>query len=170
VVRTLPAPSDRWRIEGLRAITSDIRRNSTSPLTRVKSLNYLECLLAKQAAKAAGADEALFLDTEGNLAEATAWNLFFGEGDRLLTPSEAGPILPGVTRAIVLRLAEEAGIDCETGVYPPERLHSATEAFLTNSLYGIMPLGALDGRPIGGAVSGPLTARLASAVARAARA
>jgi aminodeoxychorismate lyase len=163
VVRALPAPPERWLTEGLRAITSDIRRNSTSPLTRVKSLNYLECILARQAAKAAGADEALFLDTEGNLAEATAWNLFFTEGGRLLTPSDAGPILPGVTRAIVLRLAKELGIECETGAYPPDRLTAATEAFLTNSLYGIMPLGSLDGRPIGSAVPGPLTSRLAEA-------
>jgi aminodeoxychorismate lyase len=163
VVRPLPAPPARWLTEGLRAITSPVRRNTSSPLTRVKSLNYMECILAKQAAKAAGADEAIFLDTEGNLAEATAWNLFFVEGERLLTPSDAGPILPGITRAIVLRLAQEAGIECEAGAYAPSRLGSAREAFLTNSLYGVMPLAALDSHRIGEAVPGAITSRLCSA-------
>jgi len=163
VVKPFPEAPERWRTEGLRAVISSIRRNSSSPLARVKSLNYMECILAKQAAKAAGADEAILLDTEGNLAEATAWNLFLIEGERLLTPSEDGPILPGITRAIVLRLAGEAGIECETGGYPPTRLAAASEALLTNSLYGVMPLSVLDDQPIGDVVPGPLTRRLADA-------
>jgi aminodeoxychorismate lyase len=163
VVKPFAAPPARWLAEGLRAVTSAIRRNTSSPLTRVKSLNYMECILAKEAARAAGADEAIFLDTKGNLAEATAWNLFFVEGERLRTPGDAGPILPGVTRAIVLRLAHEAGIECEESAYAPSRLVSATEAFLTNSLYGVMPLATLDSRRIGEAVPGPVTARLAGA-------
>jgi len=162
VVKPFPPPPDRWLTEGIAAETSSIRRNSSSPLTRVKSLNYMECILAKQAAKAHGADEALFLDTEGNLAEATAWNLFFVEEGCLLTPQESGPILPGITRGIVLDLAKEADIPCEEGAYPLDRLMAADEAFLTNSLYGVVPLGALDGTRIGQRVSGPVTAALAA--------
>jgi aminodeoxychorismate lyase len=162
-VKPFPEPTARWASEGLRAVTASIRRNSSSPVTRVKSLNYLECILAKQAARAAGADEAVFLDTEGNLAEATAWNLFLVGGGRLLTPSDAGPILPGVTRAIVLRLAREAGIPCEEGVYPPARLDQSSEAFLSNSLYGVMPLAGIDGRSVGERAPGPVTQRLSDA-------
>jgi len=161
VVKPFPAAPERWAAEGLRVVTATIRRNTSSPLTRVKSLNYMECIVAKQAAKAAGADEALFLDTEGNLAEATAWNLFLVETGRLLTPGCTRPILPGITRGLVLRLASEAGIPCAEGEYAPARLAGACEAFLTNSLYGVMPLASVDGARVGSVVPGPLTTRLA---------
>ncbi len=163
VVKPFPEPPARWAGQGLRAVTASIRRNSTSPLTRVKSLNYMECILAKQAARAVGADEAIFLDSEGNLAEATAWNLFLVEGDRLLTPDDAGPILPGITRATVLGLARASAIPCEQGAYPPARLEQSAEAFLTNSLYGVMPLAEMDGKAVGGRPPGPITQRLALA-------
>ena len=160
LVKPFPAPPERWLTQGIVAETSSIRRSSSSPMTRVKSLNYMECILAKQAAKAHGADEAVFLDTEGNLAEATAWNLFFVHDGRLLTPDESGPILAGITRGIVLDLAEEADMPSEEGAYPLDRLTSADEAFLTNSLYGIVPLGALDGNRVGERVPGPVTEAL----------
>jgi aminodeoxychorismate lyase len=162
VVKPFPPAPGRWLTEGISAQTSTIRRNTSSPLTRVKSLNYMECILAKQAAKARGADEALFLDTEGNLAEATAWNLFFVEGERLCTPHEEAPILPGITRAVVLELAAGRGFSCEEGWYAPERLITADEAFLTNSLYGIVPLGSLDGERIGSHRPAPLTEALSA--------
>jgi branched-subunit amino acid aminotransferase/4-amino-4-deoxychorismate lyase len=158
VVRPFPAAPSAWWERGLSLVTSPIRRNPFSPLTRLKSLNYLECILARQAAKAAGADDALFLDTDGYLAEATAWNLFLVESGRLLTPDAQGPILPGITRGIVLELATG-----ETGAYEPARLRAADEAFLTNSLYGTVPLGTLDGCRVGGAVPGPVTRTLADA-------
>jgi len=163
VVKPFPAAPQHWATLGVRAVTAAIRRNSTSPLTRVKSLNYLECILARQAAKAAGADEAIFLDTEGNLAEATAWNLFLVEEGRLRTPGLSGPILPGIARALVLRIASAGGIDCEEGTYSPAHLARASEAFVTNSLYGVMPLASVDGTRIGSVVPGPLTIRLGEA-------
>jgi aminodeoxychorismate lyase len=162
VVKPFPAPPERWLTVGVACVTAAIRRNSSSPMTRVKSLNYMECILAKQGARAQGADEALFLDSDGNVAEATAWNVFFVENERLLTPDLSGPILPGITRAIVLELADDGGIACEQGAYPLSRLLSAGEAFLTNSLYGVVPLGALDGGRIGTQVPGPITEGLAS--------
>lgn len=163
VVRPFTSPPERWLSEGLRTITAHIRRNTSSPLTRIKSLNYLECILAKQAAKSAGADDAIFLDSEGNVAEATAWNVFWVERDRLVTPDESGPILPGITRAIVLNLARKLAIDCLTGLYSPTCLASASEAFVTNSLYGIVPIGSFDGLRVGSGVPGPITRRLREA-------
>lgn len=162
VVKPFPAPPARWLREGIRTVTSSLRRNDCSPLVRVKSTNYLECILGKQEARRQGADEAIFLDTRGLLAEATAWNVFFIDGGRLLTPDERGAILPGVTRAIVLELAAAQRIACERGAYPPEQLVSAQEAFLTNSLYGVAPLGSVDGTAIGDGAPGPVTHALAA--------
>lgn len=161
VVKPFPEAPRHWAEQGLSAVISSIRRSSTSPLTRVKSTSYLECILAKQQARQRGAEEAVLLDTEGNLAEATAWNLFLVDGGWLRTPDEAGPLLPGITRAIILRLAAELSIPSEMAIYEPGRLARAAEAFLTNSLYGVVPLGRLDGAPIGGGTLGPLTRLLA---------
>lgn len=162
VVKPFPPPPERWLTDGVSAEISPIRRNTTSPLTRVKSLNYMECILAKQTARANGADEAIFLDTDGSLAEATAWNLFFVESGVLCTPDVSGPILPGITRRIVLELAQGRGIRCEEGSYRPKRLICAEESFLTNSLYGIVPLGSLDRHRIGECVPGPVGEALAA--------
>ncbi|MGQ9731108.1 MAG: aminotransferase class IV [Candidatus Zipacnadales bacterium] len=157
VVKPFIPPEPRWMTTGLHTLISSIRRNTFSPLSRVKSLNYMECILAKQEAKRAGADEAIFLDTDGNLAEATAWNLFLVNGRTLKTPSTRGPILPGITRQIVIRLARQRGLEVEEGTYAPSCLQQAEEAFLTNSLYGVVPVGTVDGTPIGQTIPGPKT-------------
>jgi len=159
VVRPCPPQREHWFTEGITTVTASIRRNTFSPLTRVKSTNYMECILAKETAKAAGAEEAIFLDTEGFLAEATAWNLFWVKDEMLYTPHEDGAILPGITRAVVLVLAYKGGIPYERGLYEPEVLFDADEVFLTNSLYGIVPIGSFDGDRIGQSFPGEMTAR-----------
>jgi branched-chain amino acid aminotransferase len=163
IVKPFPRPPRRWSTEGLRAVFSDIARSDSSLLTGVKCANYLECILAKERARELGADEAIFLGTDGDLAEATAWNLFFVEAGRLCTPGAWGPILPGITRAKVIELADSLRLAWEEGAYPPERLFAADEALLTNSLYGVVPLGAVDGRPVGHTVPGPVTQALDAA-------
>lgn len=157
VVRPCPPQSEHWFATGMTTVTAPFRRNTSSPLTRVKSTNYMECILAKQAARAAGAEEAIFLDTDGFLAEATAWNLFIVREGRLYTPDEEGPILPGITRLTALAIAAQREIPAEAGAYRPELLLDADEAFLTNSLYGIVPIGKFDGQKIGGDIPGPVT-------------
>jgi branched-chain amino acid aminotransferase len=109
LVKPFPPPPERWLTDGVSAEIAPIRRNLTSPLTRVKSLNA------------------------------------------------SGPILPGITRQIVLELAAESGASYREGSYGPGRLISAEEAFLTNSLYGLVPLGSFDGHTIGRSVPGPVT-------------
>jgi branched-chain amino acid aminotransferase len=142
---------------GMAAVTSAIRRNETSPLSRIKSLNCLDNLLAREDARRRGADHAILLNTRGLVTEGNASNVFLAQGERLLTPSIDSGVLPGITRAAVMELAREAGIACLEGEVEAAMLDDAREAFLTGSVMGVMPLTRLDGRPIGGGRPGPTT-------------
>ncbi|PWC83052.1 2-keto-4-methylthiobutyrate aminotransferase [Azospirillum sp. TSH100] len=135
-------------------IARSTRRNEHSPLSRLKSLNYLDSILARQEAAERGADEALLLNTAGRLAETSVATLFLSLGGRLLTPPVADGALPGVRRALILERhgAEEAPLT-------PDDLARADEAILTNSL-GLRPLVAVDGQPVGNGSAGPVLARL----------
>lgn len=145
---------------GATAITSSTRRNETSPLCAVKSLNYLDNLLARQEARRTGAAEALLLNSRGLVAEGSASNVFLVAGGALLTPGLSSGALPGVTRAAVLGIASRAGLEPVEAEIGPETLLGADEAFLTNSLMEIMPLVELDGATIGPGTPGPATRRL----------
>lgn len=145
---------------GFTAVWAAARRNHLSPLAGRKTTSYLESLLARREARAAGADEALFLNVSGCLAEGAASNVFWVADGRIHTPSPACGALPGVARAVVLELARAGGMACAEGEYPGEALAGAAEAFLTNALMGVMPLVRLEGRPIGDGRPGRVTARL----------
>ena len=121
-----------------------------------KTHNYLNGILARLEL-GEDADEALLLDADGNLAEGATSNLFFVTDGVLETPSLDGPVLPGVTRRVVLELADEAGIPVEEGAYDPADLRAADEAFLTNTTWEIRPLASVDGEEVGG---GPVTDEL----------
>ena len=137
---------------------------STGALARAKSMSYAENMGAQDAAIAAGADDALLVAHDGTVLEAPTANVFWREGDRLLTPALELPILPGVTRAAVLELA-----DCETeeGVFPLARLFEADEVFLCSSIREVMPVAAVDGTTFG---LGPLAHELQQALRRQAAA
>jgi branched-chain amino acid aminotransferase group I len=149
--------------KGFRAIVSSIRRNSQSPLSRLKSANYLESILARQEARAAGIDEALCLNEKGLLAEASMSNIFLVTNSILRTPGQDSGILPGITRETILELASPLGINTVEHDIRLDELFQAQETFLTNSLMEIMPLTEIDGKPIGSGRPGPLTKRLAMA-------
>ncbi len=118
------------------------RRNEHSPLSRIKSLNYLDSILARQEAASRGADEALLLNTQGLLAEATASTVFLVRSGRAATPRVEDGALPGIARALVLH----AGRAVEQALGPDDLL--ACEAgFLTNSL-GLRAIDRMDGRPL----------------------
>lgn len=155
---------------GMAGATSRIRRNDTSPLCRVKSLNYLENLLARNDARRAGANEAILLNTRGFVAEGNASNVFVVRGDRLLTPPVSSGALPGVAREAVLELASAAGLEAAEADLEPETLAAADEAFLTNSVMEVMPLTSLDGCPIGDGRPGPVTRRILTMYQELARA
>jgi branched-chain amino acid aminotransferase/4-amino-4-deoxychorismate lyase len=121
-------------------------RNEASPLSRVKSLNYLDLVLARREAAAAGADEAVLVNTRGELACAAVANLFWVRERRLFTPPIEAGCLPGVTRALVLETATGRGIEVELVREPPKVLELADAVFLTNSLMGVRAVSSYCGR------------------------
>jgi len=126
--------------------TAIIRRNADSPLSRLKSLNYLDNVLAREAARHVGADEALMLNTRGDIACATAANIFWVSGGRVFTPALACGVLAGVARGRVIAAAESKGAPVIEVHAPPAVLEAAQAMFLTNSLTGVREVRGLDGR------------------------
>jgi branched-chain amino acid aminotransferase group I len=145
---------------GMSAVTASVRRNETSPLCHVKSLSVLDNFLAREDARRRGADEAILLNTRGQVAEGSWTNVFLVRGGRVVTPGVESGILPGVTRAAVLELAAEAGLTAVEAEVGPEDVAGSAEAFLTNSVMEVMPLTSIDGRKIGAGRPGPATERL----------
>ena len=132
----------------------------------MKSLNYLDSILAKLQASAAGALDALMLDAEGYVAEATAANVFAVRDDELLTPPP-NAALAGITRDAVIQLAREAGRSVHERRVTVGDLITADEVFLTGTAVGIVPVASLDGRAFLNP-PGPTTAWVASAYSHAA--
>jgi branched-subunit amino acid aminotransferase/4-amino-4-deoxychorismate lyase len=142
-------------------VSVDIRRNEHSPLSGVKSLAYLDNVLARRAARDAGADEALMLNTAGEAACASAANIFWIAEGRLHTPALTCGVLAGVVRAAVIEAAAALGVVVVEARAGPEALQAAEAVFLTNSLIGVRAVSGLDGRAFG---EHPLVARLAEAL------
>lgn len=159
----IPYTKQQYR-NGAAAGICAVRRNDTSPLVYLKTLNYLDNLMAREESRRQGWDEGLLLNTRGYLAEGTASNMFLVVRGRLVTPDLKSGILPGIIRQVVLELAGEITLPCEERQVTPEELFMADEVFLTNSLMGVMPLTRVDGRPVGDGIPGPVTAKLAKMV------
>jgi branched-subunit amino acid aminotransferase/4-amino-4-deoxychorismate lyase len=106
-------------------------------------------MAAEAEARKRGADDALFIASDGTVLEGPVTNIWWREGSTLYTPSLELGILAGVTRSYILRSAAELGYRAEEGSYPLERLAAAEEAFTSASVREIMPVAELDGRPIG---------------------
>jgi len=140
-----------------RLVTAAVRRNATSPAARLKTLAYLDNVVARQAALAAGADEALMLNTDGQVASGAAANLFWIVGDRLFTPAPDCGVLDGIMRARVLAAATGLGIEAVEARVGVEALAGADAAFLTNSLIGLRDVSMIDERVLG---AGPMVERL----------
>jgi branched-chain amino acid aminotransferase len=164
-INPMPAfPASTYE-KGLTAVVATGRRNERAESTGLKTLAYTDAVIALLAAQRAGADEALFLDTEGHCSEATASNLFVFTGDALLTPPVSCGALPGITRATVIELAAALGVPTVERAFGVEVLLAAREAFLTSSLRGIAPLVRLDASRLGDGHPGPCTRDIARAYA-----
>ena len=131
-------------------VTVGVRRNEHSPASRLKTLSYLDNVLARREASGgeAGGAEALMLNTAGELACAAAANLFWVRDGRLLTPALGCGVLEGVTRGLVIARARAKGMAVEEVRAGREALDGAEGLFLTNSLIGLRPVSMLDGRPV----------------------
>ncbi len=149
--------------QGASAVFATVRRNETSPLCRVKSLNCLDNVLAREEARARGADEALLRNMRGRLAEGAFTNVFVVKDGELLTPAVADGALPGVARSIVFDLAAALGLRAREASLRPVDLMRADEAFLTNAIAGVLPLTRVEGRAIGAGRPGPVTQTLRAA-------
>lgn len=129
-------------------VIAGICRNEGSPVSRLKTLAYLDNVLVRAEARAAGGDEAVMLNNQGHVACAAAANLFWIEDDRLVTPALACGVLAGITRERVLAAARGLGLAVEEAVGDVARLNAAQSVFLTNSLIGVRPVSRLGARAL----------------------
>ncbi len=150
-------PPERYE-QGLTLITAGTPINQREALSpRVKSLNYLNHILAKVEATNAGADDAIMLDAGGFIAEATGMNLFVWKHDVLYTPAVYAGLLKGVTRDVIIEIAQEAGYRVVETMLNRYDLYTAEEAFLTGTAAEVAPIRLVDGRLIGAGKAGPVT-------------
>jgi branched-chain amino acid aminotransferase len=147
---------------GLTLITSTIRQKGLDQVTPgVKSLNYLANILARAEATAAGAQEAILLNANGHVSECSGDNIFYVKNGRIYTPPTSAGILVGVTRNVVMELAEsKLGIRVYEHNFPRYDLYSADEVFLTGSGAEVIAGVKIDGRVIGSGKAGPMTKQL----------
>ncbi len=150
-------PPERYE-QGLNVMTAGTpipHKEALSP--RVKSLNYLCHILAKIEGNAAGADEILLMDSAGYVAEASGQNLFVLKDRVLMTPPPWAGILKGITRDVVMEIAQGAGYQVRETLLNRYDVYTADEAFFTGTATEIAPIRAVDGRAIGAGKAGPIT-------------
>jgi len=150
--------------KGLELITCATIRNHPAALSpRIKSLNYLNNILAKIEAIDAGAQEGIMMNHEGHVAECTGDNIFIVRSGTLLTPPTSAGILEGVTRDIVIELAGKANIPFKEETLTRHDLFVADECFLTGTAAEVIPATKIDGRVVGTGQVGPITRQLIDA-------
>lgn len=149
---------------GLKVVTVSTRRNIPEALNpKLKSLNYLNNVLAKIETNLAGALEGIMLNREGFVAEATGDNIFIFRDGRLVTPPVSVGILEGITRLAVLGLARKIGIPVAEELMTSHDVYTAKECFLTGTAAEIVPVVKVDGRQIGNGKPGEITKKLLNA-------
>ncbi|MCZ6677270.1 MAG: branched-chain-amino-acid transaminase [Candidatus Poribacteria bacterium] len=147
--------------EGLEIATVSTRRNYSEAISpRIKSLNYLNNILAKIEGKQAGVVEVLMLNAEGYVVECSGDNVFFIRNDVVVTPPTYVGILEGVTRNVVINLARELGLTVEERVFTRHDLYIADECFLTGTAAEVIPVVKIDRRVIGSGQPGTVTQKL----------
>jgi len=154
---------------GATVVTSAFRRHAPDVVSpSIKSLNYLNNVLARIEANDRGADEALFLDPNGFVAEATADNFFIVVDRALMTPPTATN-LKGITRETVIELAKDLGIHTEERAFTLFDVWTAREAFMCGTMAEVVPVTSVDGRTIGAGAPGAMTSLIAAAYERTVR-
>jgi branched-chain amino acid aminotransferase len=147
--------------KGMAVITASVIRNHFNALSpRIKSLNYLNNILAKIEAVDAGVPEAIMLNHQGNVAECTADNIFIVRGGVVMTPGTEDGILEGITRKVIIDLCKARNIPIFERTLQRHDLYVADECFLTGSAAEVVPITKIDGRVIGSGEPGPITRQL----------
>ncbi len=146
---------------GLHCIVSSVTRNHPNSISpRIKSLNYLNNVLAKLEARDAGADEAIMLTHTGHVGECTGDNVFLVRDAELFTPPTSEGILEGITRRVTMELARKRGIGVHEKALIRHDLYVADECFATGTAAEIVPITQIDRRPVGDGTPGPITKQL----------
>jgi branched-chain amino acid aminotransferase len=146
---------------GMKVISVSTRRNPADTLTpQVKSLNYLNGIMAKISAITLGYPEVVMLNKEGYVCEGTGDNIFIVKKGKIITPAVHLGILPGITRNAVIEMGRELGYEVEEGVFTLFDLYTADECFLTGTAAEVVPVIECDNRPIGTGKPGEITWRL----------
>jgi branched-chain amino acid aminotransferase len=158
-----PAPPDHLE-RGLSLVASAVRRDPSNPIVTLKTTSRADYVYARLEARRAGAEDAVFLTMSGHLSEGTTANIFLvrtaGDGVvELATPALDCAILPGTTRSWLLRWATAVGLRPVEGWLTPDELAAASEAFMSSSVAGVLPVTRFNGHPIGSGVPGPWTLR-----------
>jgi len=155
-------PEEVYRT-GIKLVTaSTVRTNASAVSPSIKSLNYLNNILARIEAVNAGTVEALMLNSQGYVAECTGDNIFIVRAGHLQTPPVSAGALIGITRAVVMDLAAKTGLAVSEPDLTRYDIMTADECFLTGTAAEIVPVTELDGRPIGAGKPGPVTLQLTS--------
>lgn len=158
MAREMPPYDETMYSGGIKIIIVSTRRNlSAACPPELKSLNFLNNILAKMELNRAGVTEGVMLNYRGEVTEGTVSNVFICKNGRLLTPARECGILPGITRDTVLEIAKDAGIQAVESVLTPENMLDADEVFLTNSGSEIIPVVQIGDTVIGGGSPGPIT-------------
>ena len=141
-------------------VTSSVRIPASDALSSFKTTSKAMNILARAEAEARGADEALLLNTNGEVAETAGGNLFWIYHDKICTVPTGRGVLPGITRAVVLEICQILGFETNKRVIKPEMLRNAGGLFVTNTAFGIVPVASLDGLPV---APSPLVDQIAGA-------
>ena len=150
--------------KGIEMVTaSTIRMPSDSLNPRVKSLNYLNNIMAKIEGHNAGCEEALMLNHKGDVAECTGDNIFIVRGGKLMTPPIDACILEGITRNAVIEVARNLGLEVLETAFTRHDVYCSSECFLTGSAAELIPVVGIDGRTIGDGKPGPITKKILEA-------
>ncbi|MEM2099542.1 MAG: branched-chain-amino-acid transaminase [Candidatus Bathyarchaeia archaeon] len=147
--------------KGITTMISWVRRNPVDTASHeIKSLNYLNSVLAKIEANACGADEAICLDKNGHIAEGVGENLFIVKNGKIFTPPSSTGALAGITAQVAIKLARNLGYEVVEANLTPFQLFTADEAFLTGTAAEIVPIREVNKRVIGNGCAGPVTKKL----------
>jgi branched-chain amino acid aminotransferase len=161
IAATITLYSEEKYNSGLEVVTCSTRRIAHGALSpMVKSLNYLNNVMAKFEALKAGAGEGLMLNEQGYVAECTGDNVFTVQGGKIFTPSISSGALAGVTRGVVFELAASAGLEIAETQMTRYDIYTADECFLTGTAAEVIPVVRLDHRPIGDGTPGKITQKL----------
>lgn len=161
--RTVPEDLATQRASGVAVIRLPFGNGGQSVVTGHKTTSYAAAIQGRLQAARTGAYEAIYVEADGRISEATTSNVFAVFGRTLHTPPLEAGCLPGITRQIILELAQRANLPVREAPIEADRLDRASEIFLTGSVIEVLPVSSLDGTAVGKVVPGPITTQLSRA-------